>query len=105
MSRQNAFLITGAAGDIGRAIARRLAAGARLALLDLDEAALARAAAELPCGDVRTFVVDVSDEEEVAHLRDELAATWGPYQYSTRPRSTGRPRSVPARWRVTTSRW
>ena len=62
---RRAVLITGAAGGLGSAAARRFAAeGAALALLDRDEAALARLAAELTAEGrpVLTLTVDVTDE-------------------------------------------
>jgi pyridoxal 4-dehydrogenase len=71
-------LVTGAARGIGYAAARRLGAdGARLALLDRDDEALAPAAVRL-AGDgleVTTFAVDVADEEAVrSAVADVLAA-------------------------------
>ncbi|GAA4477978.1 SDR family oxidoreductase [Microbacterium panaciterrae] len=58
-------LITGAAGGIGRAVARALAAeGVRVALLDRDAVALAETAESCP-GSV-AVVADVTDEEAVA---------------------------------------
>lgn len=58
-------LITGGGGDIGLAVARRLAAsGAALALVDLDEAKL-EAAAETLEGRAATFVCDVRDRAAV----------------------------------------
>lgn len=72
----DAYAITGAAGDIGRAIGRRLSPGARLALIDLDAAALATAARELPDAEVRTFLADVSDEAQLAQVAEELSRGW-----------------------------
>jgi NAD(P)-dependent dehydrogenase (short-subunit alcohol dehydrogenase family) len=57
-------LITAGAGGIGLAIARAFhAAGARIALCDIDEAALSRAAAEMPDAHVRRC--DVGDRAAV----------------------------------------
>ncbi|MFL1429679.1 MULTISPECIES: 3-oxoacyl-ACP reductase [unclassified Nocardiopsis] len=68
-------VITGAAGGIGRATARRLAAeGARIVAADLDEAA-GRAVAEEAGG---TFVrTDVTDEKEVEALFAAAKETYG----------------------------
>ncbi len=69
-------LITGAAGGIGQAIARRFAeAGASLELVDCDVAALARTADDLAaCGaDVRPHVVDLARKEQIDALWDSLA--------------------------------
>lgn len=59
-------IITGGAGDIGRAVARVLIdGGAQVLLVDLDEMGLARATEEL--GDhVTTHTADVSDAADVA---------------------------------------
>jgi NAD(P)-dependent dehydrogenase (short-subunit alcohol dehydrogenase family) len=57
-------LVTGAANGLGRAIATALAdAGARLALVDIDETGLERAASELASADA--FVCDLSVIEQV----------------------------------------
>ncbi|ABS62643.1 short-chain dehydrogenase/reductase SDR [Parvibaculum lavamentivorans DS-1] len=72
--------ITGGANGIGLGIARSLAqAGARLALVDLDAAALARAEMEL-CAitDVFTAVLDVRDRDGYARVADEAEAKLGP---------------------------
>jgi NAD(P)-dependent dehydrogenase (short-subunit alcohol dehydrogenase family) len=79
-------LVTGAAQGIGFAIAQRLhAAGAAVALLDVDTAAVARAAQELAaCSDVDIseaailpLAADVADSSEVAAAVDEAIARFG----------------------------
>lgn len=61
-------LLTGAAGGIGSATARALAArGARLALADCDRAGLERLAKELP-GAPSVHVVDLTDRSALAAL-------------------------------------
>src|SRR6478609_3167288 len=68
-------LISGAASGIGLAVARRLAAaGARVALLDADAAAVITAAGEL---DALALVADVRDEPAVAAAVDEAVAAFG----------------------------
>ena len=68
-------LVTGAASGIGLATARRfLAEGARVALLDRDTAALARAAAELGAPGIP---VDVADPDSVAAAVKAAAAALG----------------------------
>jgi len=58
-------VVTGAAQGIGNAIARRLAdEGARVAIVDIDEAGGARAAAEIGTGAL-AVTADVSREEQV----------------------------------------
>lgn len=70
-------LITGAAGGIGAATARRfLEAGALVASLDRDVAASARLAAELP-NLAATWVAAVDDTDQVAGVFAELDARWG----------------------------
>jgi 3-oxoacyl-[acyl-carrier protein] reductase len=69
--------ISGGAAGIGLAVARRLAAsGARVALWDRDEKALAEARDGLP-GDVATFALDVADAEAVARVAQATAAALG----------------------------
>ena len=70
-------VVTGGATGIGLAVARRLAAsGARVALWDRDEAALAGAKAAL--GDAaRTFTLDVADADAVARAASAAAAALG----------------------------
>jgi NAD(P)-dependent dehydrogenase (short-subunit alcohol dehydrogenase family) len=58
-------LVTGAAGDLGRAVTRRLlATGGRVVALDRDSEAL-RALADAHGGTVATRPVDVGDEGDV----------------------------------------
>jgi 3-oxoacyl-[acyl-carrier protein] reductase len=62
--RGRTALVSGAAGGIGRAIARMLARdGLRLVLVDVDAAALGELAAEL---DARALPLDVADPDAVA---------------------------------------
>ncbi len=73
-------LVTGGAGGIGSATARRLAAdGAAVALLDLDEAAASAAADQLAATGARAIGVgaDVSDAEAVQAAVDRTAAELG----------------------------
>jgi len=68
-------LITGAAGGIGAACARRLAAdGAKLVLADLDGAGAERLAAELGQVAVRA---DVTLREDIERIVDEPYRRWG----------------------------
>ncbi len=70
-------LITGGAGGIGCATARRfLDEGARVVLLDRDPLACQRAQESLP-GLSGVLLADVSDETEVARAFDELDAIFG----------------------------
>ncbi len=70
-------LITGGAGGIGFATAKRfLEEGSRVAILDRDEAACRRARKELP-GLSGTLLADVSDDRLVARAFDELDALFG----------------------------
>ena len=79
--------ITGAAGGIGSAIARAFAAaGAHLALLDINEEGLSRLADELrgtriPPVIVSTAVADMSTEQrsEERRVGKECRSRWSPY--------------------------
>ncbi len=76
---QTAF-ITGGANGIGLGIARAFAkAGVKLALADIDEAALAAAKSELSkVTAVETFILDVRDRSAFARVADETEARLGP---------------------------
>ena len=79
LANRTAF-ITGGANGIGLGIARALArAGVKLALVDLDAAALERAQAELSdLTQVATAVLDVRDRVTYARVADEVEAKLGP---------------------------
>ncbi|MFJ7971999.1 SDR family NAD(P)-dependent oxidoreductase [Psychrobacillus sp. NPDC096389] len=73
-------IITGAAGGIGKEIARKLASeGANLTLVDLNEEAVQAVAAELNLGKDRvlTLKADVSKEADVKNYVDQTMATFG----------------------------
>lgn len=71
-------MITGAAGGIGRALAHRfVAAGADVALLDVDEAGLARVRDELPGGRSLTVRCDVTDQADCERAIGEVVAQRG----------------------------
>ena len=70
-------LITGAAGGIGAVCARRLAAdGARLALADIDGAAVEKLAAELGHG-AAAVQADVTRAADIGRMVDEPYRRWG----------------------------
>lgn len=73
-------VITGGAGGIGRALARRWSIeGARIALLDRDEEELERATAELRAtgADILPVRLDVTDPEDCQRAMAEVAAALG----------------------------
>jgi NAD(P)-dependent dehydrogenase (short-subunit alcohol dehydrogenase family) len=75
-ARGQRVLVTAGAAGIGRAIvAALLAAGARVHLCDVDEAALAEVAAALPV--VSRTRADVADEADVDRMFADLAAALG----------------------------
>jgi NAD(P)-dependent dehydrogenase (short-subunit alcohol dehydrogenase family) len=70
-------VITGAAGGIGRAAAKRLAErGMRLCLFDVSEDALKALASELPV-ETRVVAGDVSRPEDIARLHDIAFGAFG----------------------------
>jgi NAD(P)-dependent dehydrogenase (short-subunit alcohol dehydrogenase family) len=80
----SAAIVTGAAGGIGLATARRLLRdGASVLLADLDQARLDAAAAQLAAESqvdkqrIATIVCDVSSEAQVAAAADEAIARFG----------------------------
>jgi NAD(P)-dependent dehydrogenase (short-subunit alcohol dehydrogenase family) len=74
-------LVTGAGSGIGAATARRLLeAGARVALVDIDQADLERQVAELgPAGAERALplVADISDLRQMRAAYEQVQKTWG----------------------------
>lgn len=72
-------LVTGGAGGLGKAIAKGyLAAGANVAVCDIDEGRLAETRGELEgTGRFLAAWVDVTDEEAVAGFVGEVAARFG----------------------------
>jgi short-subunit dehydrogenase len=79
--RDRVILVTGAASGIGRALCRQLGpAGARLGLIDQDEAGLERVGAELQAAGVRTAwaTTDVRKRQEVRSAVASLTDRLGP---------------------------
>jgi NAD(P)-dependent dehydrogenase (short-subunit alcohol dehydrogenase family) len=69
-------VITGAAGDIGKAVARRFAEeGARLALIDRDYAGLVEVSALLPTA--ATIKADVTNESDLQQAAEAVRSQFG----------------------------
>lgn len=80
MTEGQTAIVTGAAGGIGRAVARRLARhGMNLALVDLDGDAVSRVAAELGVAAERLLPIaaDVSKEADVRRYVDRSLRVFG----------------------------
>lgn len=72
-------IITGAAGSLGLASARRFTdEGARVMLVDRDRAALDAALKMLPEGRATAMLADVTDARETAAYVNATVARWGP---------------------------
>ncbi|MFG2533034.1 SDR family oxidoreductase [Streptomyces sp. NPDC048516] len=72
-------VVTGAARGLGREIARELARrGARVALLGREEAALRRVASSLPATACCCWAVDVTDDEAMRQVAEEVSDRLGP---------------------------
>lgn len=72
------IVITGAAHGIGAALASHaLRMGARVAAIDIDEAALQRSLAEHDPGQIRGFAGDITDGGFVADIVGETVRTFG----------------------------
>lgn len=77
----NCAVVTGAGSGIGQACALRLAeAGSALALIDMsqDSAARTRRIIEERGGTAREFAVDVTDEDAVASVTEQILENLGP---------------------------
>jgi len=71
-------IVTGAAGSLGLASARRFAEeGARVMLVDRDRAGLDAALKTLPDGRATAMLADVSDAKETAAYVNATVARWG----------------------------
>jgi len=71
-------IITGGAGNLGLAAAKRLVAeGCRVLLVDLNEKSLQQAAASLASDRVVTFVADVTSAQEVQAYASRAAELYG----------------------------
>ncbi|OCC25616.1 3-oxoacyl-ACP reductase [Croceicoccus estronivorus] len=72
------IIITGAAQGIGKALADQcLLMGARVAAVDINEAALADSFGSCDAGRVKTFAGDITDEAFVASVVEDTAKTLG----------------------------
>jgi NAD(P)-dependent dehydrogenase (short-subunit alcohol dehydrogenase family) len=72
-------IVTGATGDLGTAITKRLIAnGANVLAVDSNEAGLSRLATEVSGpGVIKTFAADVSDSEQVLGYATRACELWG----------------------------
>ncbi|CAH0154697.1 SDR family oxidoreductase [Microbacterium sp. Bi121] len=99
-------LITGAASGIGEAVAREYAAnGARVAMIDIDEARLNEVISDIQerGGDVVGIVGDVVSEDQVRDFFAEVISRWG--QLDLLVNSAGRDSLSPPVTEVTLEEW
>ena len=99
-------VVTGGAGDIGKAIARALLSeGARVVVSDVEKGALDAAVAELAKGggEVSGIVTDVSRPESVDELAEQVYAQYGVCHLLFNNAGVGAP-SVPV-WETTVNDW
>src|SRR5262245_44904306 len=79
LMKDKVCVVTGGAGSVGAACVRRfLAEGAKVMIVDRDEAALKRLARELNSPGVLTHAGDVTDAGDVRTHLDATVAKWGP---------------------------
>ena len=72
------FVITGGAQGLGKAMAKQLAAsGAKLALVDVNQAVLDQAVSECS-GQAKAYVANVTDEQQVDYLFSNIESDLGP---------------------------
>ena len=72
----NTYLIAGAGGGLGNVMAKALAErGARLALFDIDEAALQRVGITIP--DALTQVADINDQSALSEMMQLTQSRFG----------------------------
>ncbi|WP_088308510.1 SDR family NAD(P)-dependent oxidoreductase [Novosphingobium sp. B 225] len=77
-THHNVALVTGGTGGLGKVICRRLLAeGFRVAMSDVDAAALAAAAQELPHPDMITCQLDVTRPADFERALDQIDERWG----------------------------
>lgn len=71
-------VITGAAGGIGRALTKGLAAcGAQIAAIDIDKSGLDTTMAELPEGNHKYYISDISDIANINNTVDQIMKDFG----------------------------
>jgi NAD(P)-dependent dehydrogenase (short-subunit alcohol dehydrogenase family) len=99
-------VVTGGAGDIGKAIVKQLLAeGAKVVVSDVEKGALDAAVAELSVsgGEVTGIVTDVSDPESVESLAEQVYAKYGACHLLFNNAGVGAP-SVNV-WETTVNDW
>lgn len=103
--RDKVAVVTGGAGDIGKAIARQLLAdGAKVVISDVEAGALESAVKELePGGEVVGIVADVADPESVESLAAQVYDRYGVCHLLFNNAGVGAP-SVPV-WETTVNDW